>query len=378
MRDPHHHTLLISTCGTSLLTNGVEQELRNVLNFNSNHREGELSSDDRARCEARLSACRAALMAGDLAQAKKMSAELNGALACFGGATHRTGADQHIIIATDTWLGQQTAQLVADWLNAQGARAQVRVVKDLQTRSLEGFREATSALAKWAAEELRGWQARGYKVVFNLTGGFKSVNGLLQSLGMIYADEVCYLFDDKRVDLLRIPRLPVRMDTASVVRQHFSAFRTMGALHQPMPLSALAEVPESMLSILDDQALLSFWGDAAWAEHARAIYEEGLLPSPHPRIVYGPKLAKSIEGQPGDRLRTINMTIDDLTLHMLSDGKHNPSSLDYKSIKGGHKGSSHECDLWASHGGYRLFLHHEDDPALGKRYVLDTMHTGLH
>jgi hypothetical protein len=47
-------------------------------------------------------------------------------------------------------------------------------------------------------------------VVFNLTGGFKSLNGYLQTVAMISADRCAFLFEGAP-ELMEIPRLPVRL-----------------------------------------------------------------------------------------------------------------------------------------------------------------------
>jgi hypothetical protein len=65
-------------------------------------------------------------------------------------------------------------------------------------------------------EELPGYRSRGYKVVFNLTGGFKSVQGVMSILGMMYADEVVYIFETG-TELLRMPRLPIVLNIPGLV-----------------------------------------------------------------------------------------------------------------------------------------------------------------
>jgi hypothetical protein len=48
---------------------------------------------------------------------------------------------------------------------------------------------------RWCQDTLPGYRESGYHIVFNLTGGFKSIQGWMQTLGMFYADEIVYIFE---------------------------------------------------------------------------------------------------------------------------------------------------------------------------------------
>ena len=49
-----------------------------------------------------------------------------------------------------------------------------------------------------------GYRQSHYRVVFNLVGGFKSLQGYMNTLGMFYADEIIYIFEAPTADLIRI------------------------------------------------------------------------------------------------------------------------------------------------------------------------------
>jgi CRISPR/Cas system-associated protein Csm6 len=64
-------------------------------------------------------------------------------------------------------------------------------------------------------------------VVFNLTGGFKSVQGFLQAISSFYADETIYIFQFSS-ELLQIPRLPIKLDTQGIIDENLTIFRRLG------------------------------------------------------------------------------------------------------------------------------------------------------
>jgi hypothetical protein len=68
--------LLLSTCGTSVLTNGFEEQMRNWLNRITNL--PILSAADASRFRDHLAQCKDRLSKADEAGRRKLSAELNG------------------------------------------------------------------------------------------------------------------------------------------------------------------------------------------------------------------------------------------------------------------------------------------------------------
>jgi CRISPR/Cas system-associated protein Csm6 len=91
-------------------------------------------------------------------------------------------------------------------------------------------------LIEWCEQTPPTFREKQIKVVFNLTGGFKSTNGWLQTLGMFYAGEIVYIFESQS-EMLRIPRIPVAIDTAAVqiFRDHLAFFRRLAAWEHAIP-----------------------------------------------------------------------------------------------------------------------------------------------
>lgn len=368
--------LILSPCGTSTLTNRSDQELRGLLIRHANVRSPEeVPEAERALIEAHIAARGALFETLGVEEASKMSAELNALMRLYeGDPASRAQPDVHWLVTTDTWLGQATGELIGAWLRRHGKQVlKLDPIGGLRTDNLESFQTAMSDLALQCGELLPGWQARGYRVVFNLTGGFKSIQGFLQTLAMLYADETVYIFEN-RSDLLRIPRLPVRLDTASHLRQHAAVFRRL-AIEGQRPASEAQGVAESLLTRVDDQVGLSAWGQVAWSDARTALYAEGLLDSPDPeRVVYGPDFEASTRRLSPAQYIQLNTRIDDLTRY-LQGGEQQPlRRLDYKKLKGDPcPPSTHEIDAWADADVQRVFLHRD-----GPRAILDRLGAALH
>lgn len=371
---------ILSPCGTSLLTNDSSQELRNAVNRHSNTKTEQevraaapadyrLISDHLARVKAKMAAA-------DVCTAQKSSAELNGVISWYGGSIAGGRGDFHQLLCTDTWLGEVTAIIAEQWLRDKGLIAVFRRQKDLRTVDLAFFQSALSDLVQWCENEIGPYRA-SHHVVFNLTGGFKSIQGFLQTLAQFYADETVYIFETTG-ELLRLPRLPLRMAAEDVVRQHLVAFRRSN-LDPAASSEHIIGIPETMLLTLDGQVCLSPWGNLVWTQTKKTIYSEQVYPPPSDFLKFGPEFEKSLSGLEGHRKVMVNERIDDLVRHLeeKQTGKsspHNPPSLDFKRVKGNSQlPSTHECDAWADQDAKRLFGHFEGD-----RFVLDRLARALH
>ncbi len=365
--------LIVSTCGTSLLTNNVDSELRNLLTNCANQSRAEDVPTEQRQCiQQHLDTRRGGLVQeADLKHIMDLSAELNGVIRFYNGNPGAT-CDQHVLLATDTWLGEATAGIVANVLERYGHWVEVKRVKDLRTDDPDNFRWAMSDLVAWCVETVGGYRNAGHRVVFNLTGGFKSVQGFMQALGMIYADESVYIFE-RTEQLLRLPRLPVQLDSAAILRRHLAIFRRIAA-GLPVLEAEVANVPESLVNVLDGQAVFSPWGELVWQEAYRPIYSAELLAPITSKLDFGPRFQQSLTGLAPDRVRIVNERLDQLARCLEEGETYNPRSLDFKILQGaGYKESTHECDAWSDQDAKRLFGHYD-----GGRFILDRLDKGLH
>lgn len=78
-----------------------------------------------------------------------------------------------------------TAAAIARVIAAAGGLVEVKRIPDLRTDDQAAFRAAMAELVRLCAHEVRDFRAAGWRVVFNLTGGFRSVQGFMQVLARI-------------------------------------------------------------------------------------------------------------------------------------------------------------------------------------------------
>lgn len=366
-------SLIVSTVGTSLLTKGSSGEETALLRSTANHTEAGLPANKKAQVIALVQDRQKRLASANLEQASGFSAELNGVLSYYDGQLDRGRADHHILLTTDTYQGRKAGESVEAWLRTHDIVAENRALDALAANDLLAFRQGVAALVTFCEDEVTQWRANGYRVVFNLVGGFKAVQAYAQSLGMIYADEQFYLFEAVGSPLLRIPRLPMTFDLAGVVRANFATMRRM-SLQLPVDVNATSALPESMLEPLSDHPALSVWGEVAWKKHHAEHYEAELLSPPSDRIVFADGFAASCRGLSADRLRHVNTTIDQLSRYQASNGKENPPSLGLKALRGNPvPNATHEADAWHDQDAKRLFLRFE-----GSHLIVVKLAPGLH
>lgn len=347
--------VIVSTCGTSVLTHQTPDEFRTLLNRLSNRQQDELG-EHLSAVEAHIAQRRDQMRTADIETARKMSAELNGILGVYGGTLPpEARSDRHLLVASDTYLGNTGARIVADWLTANGIPdVQVCVIKNLVTDSLETFRFGVQELVQWCEETLPGHR-KTYRIIFNLTGGFKGVQGVMNTLAHAYADEIVYIFETGR-DLLRIPTLPLNWDPVAIARAHLPALRRLAL--GIADSSDIAGLPEVLVLAEKDDAGLSLVGEMVWQKAAPVLYAERLLDSPSPRIRYSPRFERQVADviEPDRRVR-INRAIDALERWLA--GHEPPKSFQVKPVEGKHPTLpqvTHECYAWSDRDAKRIFF----------------------
>ena len=352
--------LVLTNCGTSLLTAGAGPDQRRQLIGFANHRPVDLTPADRDLLAQRVDDARQGLAAWP-----ERSAELS-ALRALGLADGSGAEVQHLLVHTDTAQGEATASILHEWLGDRGGQARLLTAAGLAAGDATAFRMAVAALSASLIEEVPLWRASGFEVIFNLTGGFKSVAGFLQSLGTILADRVVYLFEGSNV-LIDIPKLPVRFDPAGAMADQAVLFRKLSAGYV-LDREAAAGVPETLLFEHEDKVMLSELGALSMAAFERAVLGLELQAPLSPKLVYGPRLVRDARGLPPDRFILLNRRLDRLGAYL--DGVNaNPASLNFKPLAGNPvEGSTHECYAWSDRDAARLFGHFEDG-----KYTVDRL-----
>jgi putative CRISPR-associated protein (TIGR02619 family) len=362
---------ILSPCGTSLLTNQAgDLKLRKLISEHANKKsKADIPTHQRERLEELLKTISEEIKLANSKKAVQLSAELNGIIKINNSIPPETN-NYYLILATDTWLGEETAKLVEGWLKHNYSLATTEVYRhtDLQTEDMDTFQASLSELIKKFYEELPPYSTTGYKIIFNLTGGFKAVQGFLQSIANFYADETVYIFE-KSEQLMRIPKLPVSLNGKDVIEKKLTQFRNLAA---NLPVDT-EDIPKTLLLELAGESTLSPWGEILWHEHKTSLYQEKLWDSPdQKKIRYANSFKKSVESLSGNRLVMINEKIDQLNKY-LTDGKH-LNSLDFKKLHGDIKQpSTHEIDAWSDQDAKRIFGHYEDQV-----FVLDILGKALH
>jgi putative CRISPR-associated protein (TIGR02619 family) len=309
--------------------------------------------------------------------ARRNSAELNGLLTYYQGNPANGHGNRHCFVHSDTYVGEQCAQIIGAWCELQKLPSEFYRVPGLNTADYLSFNAAMSDLAKWCAEYVDLWRVPQNEVVFNLTGGFKSLQGFMQTLGMFYADETFYLFESSDV-LMRIPRLPIDIDTGAYeeIEKHFLTYRrlSLGISVSPAELSGIAG---SMIFTDGESTVLSAWGEIFWDKFTQTHYEKQLYPSPITEIVLSESFRKDLASWKGDKhvLFSVNQRLDDLAKYLLGGRKNCPKRLDFKSITGDlaiKTDCTHEFDAWSTGGAGRGYCRFLEDS------TLEVVHLGQH
>ncbi|MEI6706056.1 MAG: putative CRISPR-associated protein [Methylococcales bacterium] len=356
---------MLSLCGTSLLTNLSNNDERKLVFKYANVKKCEdVPDEDKIVLIFLIENAKNKIINADINLAMQMSAELNGIIKYYQNNLQPNG-DYHLLLCTDTWLGQKTAELVKIWLTGKGFTVEVKRQADLQTEDLSAFQCALSDIVKWCDQTVLSYQTAGYKIVFNLTGGFKSVQGFLQTLATFYADETIYIFETAK-ELLRIPRLPVEMAATPIVEKNLKVFRRLAMDLDISELGAL-NIPETLLLKIDNEFTLSPWGEIVWQQSKKEIYSKQLNPSPSKKIQFAESFHHSLKNIAADRLYLVNEKVDLLTKFLEKNIEAN--SLDFKQVRGNTRlPSTHEIDAWSDQDAKRIFGHYE-----GGVFVLDKL-----
>ena len=335
---------VLSTIGTSSLTNQIRNddptEWRRLLRDSANRKTEELDPEARAVIDTLAGRALEKLLQEDPQLNRRISAELNGIYGIYNGRLPQNSPDQHYLICTDTAQGQKTGELIKDFLVDQGLNAYVVTPEGLSTKDTAAFTTGIKELIRWLEENVPWRRDSGYRVIFNLVGGFKSLQGYMNTFGAFYADEVIYIFEAETADLITIPRLPIQIDT-TVIQKHLTEFALMAA-GKLYPRRELRDIPETLLEFLeedDDQTDtgLSAWGTLIWNRAKADLLAKELLP--FPRLKYARTFQSDFnrENDPKARLK-LQETLAMVAYTVEKDGGHTSGltggSLNYEKLRG--------------------------------------------
>ena len=364
------NTLMISPCGTSLLSNIAVNKERQLLFKYANAQKEEIPDQDIKVLSEVIQKAKEIVLKADFRQICSHSAELHAISRYYKLGQNTSDRDIHILLASDTWIGHETSKIVKSWLEQSFDDVRIEQRKDLATDKLDFFQSAMADLVKYFEDLIPPYRQNGYHIVFNLTGGFKSVQGFLQTLAMFYADEAVYIFQSQD-ELLRLPKLPVKLDARETIQSHLTLFRKLSR-DLSVKKTEMEEIPETFYLNIGNEYCLSPWGELIWNQTKKEIYGEKVWDEPIAEIVFTDTFKKSVSKLSPDRLYNINERIDDL-MFFICDEK-NPNRLDFKELSGDPvPGSTHEFDAWADGAAKRVYCHIKNECV-----ILDKLDKALH
>ncbi|MTJ07804.1 CRISPR-associated protein [Anabaena sp. UHCC 0204] len=288
------HRLVISTVGTSLLTNAVNEDkdpkkwifdLTKTANWTQE--KIETSSDYyhvfskiivplQMRIEEKLDD-------SNILEIREMSAELNGIYGLYDEKIEDGRYDTHILITTDTAQGKATSQILGAFLKSKGIEATFPLIQpELSISSTAVFTETMAKLIPNMLETLKKYKDDKYEICFNLVGGFKALQGYFNTIGMFYADEIIYVFEGSH-EVVKIPKLPITIDIEKVEEYKVQlAMMEFGAI--PSFWEEAKKVPQEWRVIVEAEMILSTWGQLIWDRCKDKLLSQNLLT--FPRINY--------------------------------------------------------------------------------------------
>ena len=300
---------VLSTIGTSILTNFIdkansaEANWQSMLRDSANLKPDALSQETTGVIETLADRALTQLLRDDAATNRRISAEMNGIYGIYEGQLPHNSQDQHYLVCTDTAQGQKTGKLIQDFLENKGLHAGIVTPAGLSTQDTESFTAGVKELIRWLEEHVPGYRDNGYQVIFNLVGGFKSLQGYMNTFGAFYADEVIYIFESATADLIKIPRLPIQIDT-TVIQNYRVQFAMMDA-EKLYPAEELEGIPETLLEFVEDNDQtyvgLSAWGQLIWNRTKSDLLTKKLLH--FPRLEYGKTFRDDFDNQNDSKKR---------------------------------------------------------------------------
>jgi len=269
--------LILSLIGTSILTNRAEPEFRRQIIQSSNLKEDEIDKDFKNRVlELKIEVIEF-LETADIVQKKKSCAELNSIISIYENI-ERNDNDIHILIGTDTFMAGIAMDIVENYLRKNGILTIIpEVVKSLNTKSIDSFSNGIINLLHFLDEAIPKYKEKSYEIFFNLTAGFKSLQGFLNSIGTFYADKIFYIFESG--ELIEIPKLPISISD-DIFRNNASKFLLLAQEHF-LSDSELSGIPKTLLFKMDDNNYgISPWGLLVWNNVKQDIFKENLIELP--------------------------------------------------------------------------------------------------
>jgi len=356
---------VLTSCGISMLTN----YLRNFDIFPSevykysNLKKEDIDENFLVKFDKALDTLKSEIINFTNEELKRLSAELNALITFYDGKFDNK--DIHMLFHTDTYIGERVAEILNYFLQSKGLNSLKFKAKDLNTASLEEFQISLSDVIKDLSEILNGYKGN-YEIIFNLTGGFKSVNSFLQTMATLWADKSIYIFESSN-ELLIIPKLPLKIDEEIFIK-NFDIFR---ALEIGIDVNVPENIPLSIVNKIDNEYVLSPWGEILWQKIKNEVYKKQLVNPISDKIIYSQNFKKQFENFSPQEKYQINKTIDKLEKYIVF--KENLKSLRVHELGGEiSKKYNLECYPFDGNDSRRLYCNKKDE-----KIILETIDSHL-
>lgn len=283
MENDRKAKVIVSTVGTSLITNFLDPDERQKwagrLNASANLREDKVDPEIKEFIDSSVRSVCEKLKNGDVNDRRRRSAELNGIYGIYGGYfPEGARQDIHYLVKTDTYQGSLTANLLKDFLIHEGFAAEVVNTKDLNTSSTKEFNSGIRDLIHWCHTTLVPFKDSGYRIYFNLVGGFKALQGYMNTIGMFYADRLYYIFEGSN-NMINIPKLPIKIDI-NALKPHVALLAMMSESYvcREHEVQGLSRV---FFDSDGKDVILSPSGELMWDQVKEDVFVEDLLVFPN-------------------------------------------------------------------------------------------------
>ncbi len=364
---------IISTIGTSLLTNQINRadsdekdwysKLRDTANLSK-----ELTQKNYPEAltiiQTLSNRALSSLSYNEINKIRASSAELNGIYGLYQEQLDKGIQDIHWLITTDTAQGQATAKIVENFLKMQSLKnVNIYIVPGLTMASTSSFADGIDKLIAWMQTNIPVYKGSGYKICFNLVGSFKSLQGYLNTIGMFYADEIVYIFEGKKSELITIPKLPITVDLKVI--EPFKVQLALMKAGAELSINDAQGIPESLIYTLENDVTLSSWGRLIWGECKQDIFTQELLE--FPRLKFKESFIKDYKAisQKHERVKLQETLAKVSQLLIKSKGDNSNlqgGALQYTRYKNSHKIDHFRVDLSqrvsCEHLGGELVLRH--------------------
>ena len=349
--------LILTSCGLSLLTNYLKKFniFPNEVYKYSNCDESEIDKEFKLKVNKALDSLKEEIVNLPASELKKLSAELN-ALLNFYKDELKT-EDMHLLLYTDTYFGKKVTEVLKYFLENKGFGVIDFLAKDLKTSNIEEFQLALNEVVKDISEIINNFKLQNYEIIFNLTGGFKSVNSFLQTMASLYADKSIYIFETSN-ELLEIPKLPINIDE-KFFEENSDILRKLEKGLE-VEKEKLEKLPKSVVLKIDNEYILSPWGEIVWQKYKNELLSKVLIIPIVKNIKYSKEFIKDFEKLNPSEKYQLNKTIEKLENYVLK--KENLKSLKYHSLSGQiSQKYSHEFYPFDGNNSRRVYCNEKDN-----------------